>query len=57
MTDEPDSMLVVEKGFPGVRVAPLDQQVRILGSSASADVYVDNTYVSRMYAEMIRERE
>ena len=57
MTDEPDSMLVVEKGLPGVRVIPLDQQVRILGSSASADVYVDNTYVSRMHAEIIRERE
>ena len=56
MTEEQDSMLVVEKGVPGVRVIPLQQQVCILGASATADVYVDNTYVSRFHAEIARER-
>ena len=48
-------MLVVERGVPGVRVIPLDQDVCILGGSPVADVFVDNSYVSRMHAQIVRE--
>ena len=55
MTDETDTMLVVEQGIPGVGVIPLDQQVCVLGASPSADVYVDNSYVSRIHAQIVKE--
>ena len=57
MSDEPDSMLVVESGIPGVRVIPLDQPVCLLGGSPSADVFLDNPYVSRVHAQIVRDRE
>jgi len=55
MIEEQVSMLVIEKGVPGVRVIPLQQQVCVLGASPTADVYVDNTFVSRYHAEIARE--
>jgi pSer/pThr/pTyr-binding forkhead associated (FHA) protein len=50
-------MLVVERGVPGVRVIPLDQQVCIIGASPSADIFVDNPYISRMHAQIVYEGE
>ena len=50
-------MLVVERGVPGVRVVPLDQGIYILGASPDADVFLDNLYVSRDHAQIIREQQ
>ena len=49
------SMLVVEKGIPELKVIPLEQQVYWLGASSSADVFIDNSYVSRMHAQIVEE--
>ena len=54
-TDDPDHMLVVESGIPGVRAIPLNLQACIIGASPTADVFVDNPYVSRMHAQIIRD--
>ena len=51
------SMLVVEKGIPELRVIPLEQQVYWLGASSSADVFIDNSYVSRMHAQIVEEAD
>jgi pSer/pThr/pTyr-binding forkhead associated (FHA) protein len=56
-TEERVSMLLVERGVPGVRVIPLDQQVFMLGASPSADVFLDNSYVSLMHAQIVRETD
>ncbi len=55
MSDEPYSMFVVERGIPGVRVLPLEQQVCLLGASPGADIFVDNPFVSRMHAQIVQE--
>lgn len=57
MPGQRDSMLVVEKGVPGVKAIPLDQPVCIIGSSATADVSIDNPYVSRMHAQIVFDGE
>lgn len=55
MADEPYSMFVVERGLPGVRVLPLDQQVSLLGAAPEVDLFVDNHFVSRMHAQVIQD--
>ena len=50
-------MLVVEKGIPELRVIPLEQQVYWLGASSSADVFIENSYVSRMHAQIVEEAD
>lgn len=57
MPDEPRSILVVEKGIPGIRAIPIDRRVSLLGASTSADVFVDNSYVSRMHAQITEESD
>ena len=44
MPNEPDTMLVVEEGIPGVRVIPLEQEVCMLGAaprSLSEDSFLE----------------
>lgn len=55
MPNEPDTMLVVEEGIPGVRVIPLEQEVCMLGAAPSAEIFVDNPSISRMHAQIVRE--
>ena len=55
MADEPDSMLVVERGIPGVRVLRLDQPVSLLGAAPDSHIFVDNPYISRTHAQFVRE--
>ena len=57
MSGDPDAMLVVQRGIPGVRVIPLDQELCLLGAYPRADVFIDNPYISRMHAQIIREGE
>ena len=55
MTKEPETMFVVEKGIPGIRVLPISQPVAILGASPSSDIFVDNPYISRGHMQLVRE--
>jgi pSer/pThr/pTyr-binding forkhead associated (FHA) protein len=55
MSEEPDAMLVVEKGMPGVKAIPLEEVVCLVGASPTADVFVDNPYISRMHAQIIKD--
>ena len=48
-------MLVVEKGIRQGTAITLDQQVSVLGGSPSADVFIDNSFVSRQHAQIVRE--
>lgn len=57
MADDSETMLVVERGLPGVRVNPLDYQVCIIGASPSSDIFVDNPYISRMHAQIVYENQ
>ena len=52
-----ESMLVVEKGIPSVQAIPLDQPVFMVGASTSADVFVDNPFISRLHAQIVQEGE
>ncbi|MCL0101973.1 winged helix-turn-helix domain-containing protein [Dehalococcoidia bacterium] len=55
--EPPGAMLVVEQGIGEMSVIPLDQPILMLGKAGSADVVLDNPYVSRQHAEIRRERE
>ena len=52
MPDQPDAMLVVERGIPEVSVIPLDQSRLVLGKTPDADIIIDNPYVSRRHARI-----
>ena len=54
MPDHPDGMLVVERGISDVSVIPLDQDVILLGKSSNAGIVLDNPYVSRQHAQIVR---
>ncbi len=55
MDDSPLSVLIVEKGIPELRAIPLDRRICLLGASTSADVFIDNSYVSRIHAQITQE--
>ena len=55
MSERAECMLIVEKGIPGTRAIALDQQVCMLGASPASDVFIDNPYISRQHAQIIRE--
>ena len=55
MSNEQDSMLVVERGIPGVRVIPLEQQVCIVGAAPTSDIFLGNPYISRMHAQIMKD--
>ena len=55
MPDESVATLHVEKGLQDLADIPLDQPVCQLGTSAEADIVLDNPYVSRLHAEIVRE--
>ena len=50
MADSPEAMLVVERGVDDCSVISLDQPVCVLGKSPSANVILENPYVSRRHA-------
>ena len=52
MAEQPDAMLVVERGIDDVSVLPLDRDTCVLGKSPSADIVIDNPYVSRRHAQI-----
>ena len=57
MNTQSDAMLVVEKGIPDdVSVIPLDSRECLVGKSSSADVIIDNPYVSRRHAQISRDK-
>lgn len=55
MADNPLSVLIVEQGIPDLRVIPLDRRICLLGAFTSADVFIDNSYVSRIHAQITEE--
>lgn len=55
MADQSEAMLVVEKGIPDVSVIPLARGVSLLGKSSSAEIFLDNAYVSRRHAQIVQE--
>ena len=52
MAEQPDAMLVVERGIEDVSVLPLDRDTCVLGKAPSADIVIDNPYVSRQHAQI-----
>ena len=57
MTDHPEAMLVVERGVDDFSVIPLEQPECILGKSPSANIVLDNPYVSRRHALISQRHE
>jgi hypothetical protein len=55
MADDPLSVLIVEKGILELRAIPLDHRICLLGASTSADVFIDNSYVSRIHVQITEE--
>ena len=56
MTTQSDAMLVVEKGIPDdVSVIPLEGRESLVGKSSSANIIIDNPYVSRRHAQISRD--
>ena len=57
MPDDADTMLVVEHRMPGTQAIPLEQKICLLGAAPTADIFVDNPYISRLHAQITREGE
>ncbi len=57
MTDHPEAMLVVERGLEDYSVIPLEQPACVLGKSTSANIVLDNPYVSRRHALISQRHE
>ena len=57
MSDQPEAILIVERGIRDASVIPLDQNICILGKSPSAYIFIDNPYVSRRHAQILRQGE
>ena len=55
MPDKTAATLRAEKGVPDLPEITLGEQVYQLGSSTEADVVLDNPYVSRLHAQIVRE--
>lgn len=55
MRDQMDAILVVEKGIHDVSIIPLSKPVSLLGTSSTADIVLDNPYVSRLHANIMEE--
>ncbi len=55
MSDQPEAMLIVERGIRDVSVIPLDQSVSVLGKPPSAYISIDSPYVSRRHAQIVRQ--
>ena len=55
MVDQPEAMLVVEKGLDDASIIPLDRPTQVLGKFPNADIAVANPYISRRHAEIVRE--
>ena len=54
MTDQLGAMLVVKQGMPDTSVIPLDQPACLLGKSPTADIVIDNPYVSRRHSQIVQ---
>jgi len=57
MSDQPEAILIVERGIRDASVIPLDRNICILGKSPSAYIFIDNPYVSRRHAQILRQGE
>lgn len=57
MPSKPESMLVVERRIPGTRSFPLEQQICLIGASNGSDIFIDSPYISRMHAQITKEKE
>jgi len=57
MSDQPEAILIVARGIRDASVIPLDQNICILGKSPSAYIFIDNPYVSRRHAQILRQGE
>lgn len=55
MADQPEAMLIVERGIEDASIIPLDQRAHVIGKSPSADIAVTNPYVSRRHAQILWE--
>ena len=55
MPGHPEAMLEVARGLPDISVIPLVHEVSILGSTAAANVILENPYVSRRHAQIEHE--
>ena len=54
MADEPGATLVVEKGLAGETEILIDRAVCLMGSATESDIVVENPYVSRLHARIVR---
>ena len=55
MANGSGALLVVERGVAAPSTIPLDKSVCVLGKAAEADVPLDNPFVSRMHARILRD--
>ena len=56
MADQPEAVLVVERGIDDFSIVPLNQPAYELGKSASSNIVLDNPYVSRRHARIVVRR-
>lgn len=56
MANQPEAVLVVERGIDDFSIVPLNQPAYELGKSASSNIVLDNPYVSRRHARIVVRR-
>ena len=52
MADQPDAMLIVEKGLSSSEPILLSEEIQTLGSSSSSDIHLSNPFVSRSHCQI-----
>ena len=55
MADQPEAMLIVERGIEESSIIPLDQRIHVIGKSPSVDTPIANPFISRRHAEIVWE--
>ncbi len=57
MDDQQEAVLVVEQGLADLSVIDLESDPLVLGRIGDADVLLDNPYVSRRHAKIVRDEK
>ncbi len=57
MADQPEAMLIVERGIEESSIIPLDQRTHVIGKSPSVDTPIANPFVSRRHLEIVWEKD
>lgn len=56
MADGTRAVLIVEQGMDDASIIPLEERVQVIGKTSTADIFVDNPFISRRHAQLSQEK-